>query len=102
MKLTKKQRHEVYKKALKFLPIETFACHAVVRAVNSLGLSQTLLYYEDGCSPEGFPELFLFREINYSSAWLSVEEEGFCSRTDGPHWLIMRQVVLNFCIEMTR
>lgn len=91
-KLSKKQRHGAYKKALTLLPESGhFACAAVKNATD----------YKFSCEPKNFPELFLFHDdhYGYSDAWLSREEN---LKTRYPKGKRLRKAVIQLCIEMTR
>jgi len=95
-KLSKKQRHNVYIKALKELICfdrellfnKTFwdrdcICHSIMRAnYNDMG------FYDDKVFEKTVPELFLFEPNNFDPYWFSSKEE--------------RIIVLMFCIEMTK
>ena len=92
-KLTKKQRHDIYKKALPLIQKESFACYAIEKVLN--------LNY-DSLQPivaKKFPELWSFRNDNMpKTIFLSYKDtnifDGSAQR--------FRELVLMFCIEMTR
>lgn len=96
MKYTKKQRHEIYKKALERFQSnqEIFVCNAISR-INK----------DHDCSKINFPELFLFNESN-EDAWLTdiyiIDGEGITSASGTEMGNKLRQIVLMLCIEMTR
>jgi len=69
-----------------------FICNAIECSVN----------YSIGCNEETFPELFLFRDDYSVDAWLSQEgssDEYMASTEKGN---TIRQIILIFCIEMTK
>lgn len=101
-KFTKKQRHEIYKKALDFSILAE-------KEINThKGFVCNSIYYSSGIkdvqiNENVFPELFLFKENNYG-AWLShgADNSGIELYSGGKHFFSFRQQVLMFCIEMTK
>jgi hypothetical protein len=83
-KLTKKQRHKIYKKSYELIKNDTysFICATI----------------SDFCVNEyNFPELFVFKD-NDNFAWLS-DENGFYFTE--MYFKTIREIVLEFCIAMT-
>jgi hypothetical protein len=93
-KLTKKQRHEIYKKALEsYGECEIFLCNHLSMVVNK----------EHECSEFNYPELYLFTNPETDKLFLSDHIEGTPETTSIiPNGILFRQLILMFCIEMTR
>jgi hypothetical protein len=93
---TKKKRNSVYKQALKLIENhdEHYACIAVGAIVDPI---------EKEIKREDFSELFLFNdEDGDGGSWLTYHDENsnYCGSST-PKGRFMRELVLNFCIEMT-
>lgn len=91
-KLTKKQRHEIYKECLKHhLMLEqssyVFLCHLISGKSNMQNFKMI----------DEFPEFSLFQPIyvNFGDAW-------FDGNYDGDIIKEHQRVILQFCIEMTK
>lgn len=89
--LTKKERNEIYKKALAAIedtPDGWFVC-TTISSITGYRIFEIGEYT--------FPELFLFRERSFSS-WLSTEKGFFYGQE---YFKSIRVLVLSFCIAMT-
>ena len=99
-KLTKKQRHEIYKKALdkydyfnsKYNAGVLGGCEAINCIING-HFSQD----NEVITKKYFPEFFLFKDATSEYMWLDLHEyEAMNTRIE------FIKLVLMFCIEMTR
>ena len=94
-KLSKKERHEIYKKAYQEFDKGCFLCHTIRYLTNGSTVTE-----------RKFPELFLFKDIfrSPSSAWITIQGillgNDFSSSTKSGYKV--RKTVLALCIEMTR
>lgn len=88
MKYTKKQRHEIYKRALNEKNFDAGLCYALLDAAKECGGSWE--------SHKLFPEFFLFRtsENPKYDYWYGDAIKGIGNE--------IREIVLEFCIEMTK
>ena len=93
-KYTKKQRHEIYKKALKLLGKKRFICICLYVASD--------LFLTEEINKENFPEFFLFQPqtVSHFGAWDFFDDDEISCYS--PEYIFPRQIVLDFCIEMTK
>ena len=93
-KFTKKQRHEVYKKAVKLLDCYAFGCHTIAKV---LGLP--LSFVTNEYIIEHFPELWKCRRTHET-------DSAFLSDVEFPVYSIesknQKELMFMLCIEMTR
>jgi len=90
--LTKKQRHQIYKKAIRLIKKEQFACHAIGMAYNNTY----------NCDESVFTEIMLFKDFS-RPAWLDgdpLDDTMHVAGSDKGNEF--RELVLLFCMEMTR
>lgn len=93
MKYTKKQRHEIYKKALdRFDEVAHVGLCEKIAVVSGHNLAAGFCF-ESNINTLIYPELFLFK-TRPNPYWLSCYQD-YDEKT-------MRKIVLMFCIEMTR
>lgn len=101
-KLTKKQRHDFYKKILN-INLENSSYGIQTGVVGFCDASSNELFgsifdYRK-IKPSMFPEYFMFKPKNNSAYWFADENDCFRTSMQGND---VRQLVLMFCIEMTR
>jgi hypothetical protein len=92
-KLTKKQRHEIYKKALPLIQEHHWACYAIEKV---MGLKTGSL---EAHVDKIFPELWSFRN---ESACKTIFLDCVDFNWQDGSGQAFRELVLMFCIEMTR
>ena len=96
-KLTKKQRHEIYKKAYKLLINDKPVFYHEEFSKIELGIC-TIIGWGlgkkewEGMDDEQYPEVYLFCPFDGRTFWFKKNQDGYESR----------QHVLLFCIEMTK
>ena len=100
MKFTKKQRNAIYKKGLKMLQSEYFICHALSTVVDKNHNG----YHSHKEIAEMFPEIKLFSPDDEGLSWpfFDKKEEDFLYNHDRQSYIFPREIVLDFCIEMTK
>lgn len=96
---SKKQRNKIYKKALDIrlnndITYNAFVCNNIIMAAN--------LKKQYKIDELQFPELFLFKD-NDESGWLSqsTEKADWHTWSDDENGILLRRIVLLFCIGMT-
>lgn len=99
-KLSKKQRHEVYKKAVSIVETGSCGCYALFSILYPNKVCIRIFYKNTGYY---FPEYYLFKpdDINYGDRWFEyshIKRGNIDHDSAAKH----RTLALQLCIEMTK